>query len=149
MFSGCGYHFPALAWRARGVLSRPRHVRSCSTDDEHLLNVGSQTARSPRRGGTEGRARGVPRRSEPRSLQHQPQTWLSETREKWASVKTNRARHKRRDPSPPPPHPPTPPPTPPPPKKLRTADPRNGGRPQNWTGANPRTGLQVPCAVYF
>ena len=45
-----GYHVPAFACRARGVPSRPRHVQSCSKNDEHLLNVGSQTVPSPRRG---------------------------------------------------------------------------------------------------
>ena len=30
VFSGCGYHVPALAWRARGVPSRPRHVRAAA-----------------------------------------------------------------------------------------------------------------------
>ena len=53
LFSGCGYHVPALACRARGVPSRPRQVQSCSTEDEHLLNVGSQTVPSPQGGGTE------------------------------------------------------------------------------------------------
>ena len=37
-----------------------------------------------------------------------------------------------------------------PPKGQRGAGPRNGGRrPQNRTGANPRTDFQVPYAVFF
>ena len=81
----------------RVVPSRPRHVQGCSTDDEQLLNVGSQTVPCLREAG-QGRARGVPRRSAPHSpLRHQTQTQL-DTRVNWASVKMNRARCEDRGP---------------------------------------------------
>ena len=95
--------------------SRPRHAQSFPTDDEDLRNVGSQTVPSPRRGWTEEKVRGMPRRSQPLSpLGHQPQTWSFEMRVKCVlSRRTKTA------------------------KNLRGADPRNGGRrPQNRTGYN-------------
>ena len=48
-----GTMFQLLPVGREGVPSCPRHVQSCSTDYEHLLNVESQTVPSPRRGGTE------------------------------------------------------------------------------------------------
>ena len=96
MFSGCGCHVPALACRARGVPSRPRHVQSFNGRRARAQRW-SQTVPSPRRGGTDGESkRGAASERTPlSSATPAPDAAGQEAGVRWAPVKMNRALHQR------------------------------------------------------
>ena len=56
VFSRCGYHVPALACRARGVPSGPRHVQSFNGRRARAQRW-KPNGPSPRRGGTDGESK--------------------------------------------------------------------------------------------
>ena len=88
VFSRCGCHVPALACRARGVPSGPRHVQSFNGRRARAQRR-NQPDPSPRRGGTDGESkRGA---ASERHCDTSPRRGWSGGGSKVAPVKTNRA----------------------------------------------------------
>ena len=126
MFSGCGYHVPALAYRARGVPSRPRHVQRLQRKTSTCSTLEAKRSRAYEEAGQMERVRGVPRRSEPHSPSATPAPDVVGCSTGGLCQDEQSPAQKTGEP----------------PENLKGADPRNGGRrPQNRTGANPRTGF--------